>query len=35
MIEAAAGGGFRTEFHPTYDYQRLWAEAKRQADAKR
>jgi hypothetical protein len=35
VIEAAAWGGFRTEFYPTYDYRRLWAEAKRQADAKR
>ena len=35
VIEAPAWGGFRTEFYPTYDYRRLWAEAKRQADGKR
>ena len=35
VIEAVAWGGFRTEFYPTYDYRRLWAEAKRQADANR
>jgi hypothetical protein len=35
IIEAAAWGGFRTEFYPTYDYRGYWAEAKRQADAKR
>ena len=34
VIESAAWGGFRTEFYPTYDYRRLWAEAKRQADAR-
>ncbi len=32
VIESAAWGGFRTEFYPTYDYRRLWAEAKRRAD---
>lgn len=35
VIEAAAWGGFRTEFYPTYDCRRLWAEAKSQADARR
>jgi hypothetical protein len=35
VIEAAAWGGFRTEFYPTYDYRRFWADAKRKADAKR
>jgi hypothetical protein len=34
-IEAAAWGGFRTEFYPTYDYRRLWTEAKQKADAHR
>ena len=34
VIESAAWGGFRTEFYPTYDYRRLWAEAKARADAK-
>jgi hypothetical protein len=35
VVEAAAWGGFRTQFYPTYDYRRLWVEAKHQADAKR